>query len=148
MTNLITEFRFEIMIISVSLEYSSPLSVRMLWKKDNTEVDTKKTLKYEPPGRKEIIFKEEILMDIGLKKDKQSNEFQDMPTKIYMEVYTSKGYKPAGYIELNLKEYIKCMSYQNIELKLIKCADKGAKIKIGIKAKELSDENLYINFIT
>ena len=141
-TMIPSQFRFEIMVFSVSLEYSSPLSVRLSWKKDNTEVDTKKTIKYEPPGRKDIIFKEEIAMTVTLQKDKQTTEFQDKQTKLFMEVYTSKGYKPAGYLEINLKEYVNSKSYQNMELKMLKCADKSAKLRIGIKAKELLDENL------
>ena len=144
-SNLIpVQFNFDILVNSVSLEYTSPLSLRVSWKKEKSEVETKKTLKYEPSGRKELIFKEEISISATLFKDKITNEYQDKISKLYLEVYTSKGYRPAGYSELNLKEYVNLKDYNNLEIKVMKCADKNAKLKIGIKSHPSVDsENLY-----
>jgi hypothetical protein len=143
-SNLIpVQFNFEIYVNSVSLEYTSPLSLRVSFKKDKTEVETKKTLKYEPPGRKELVYKEKLSISATLYKDKQANNYQDKPAKMYLEVYTSKGYKPAGFSELNLKDYVDFKEYQMLDIKVLKCADKNSTINIGIKSHHSVDsENL------
>jgi hypothetical protein len=147
MTNLNSipvQYNFEIHVNSVSLEYTSPLSLRVSIKKDKTEVETKKTLKYEPPGRKELIYNEKLSMSATLFKDKQTNNYQDKPIKLYLEVYTSKGYKPAGFSELNLKDYVNLKEYQMLDIKVLKCADKNSTINIKIKSHHSIDsENLY-----
>jgi hypothetical protein len=138
------QYNFDIFVNSVSLEYTSPLSLRVSWKKDKSEVETKKTLKYEPPGRKELIYKEKLSMTATLYIEKHTNEYQDKPTKLYLEVYTSKGYKPAGFSEINLKEYINMKEYHMQDIKVLKCADKNSTINIGIRALHSVDsENMY-----
>jgi hypothetical protein len=118
--------------------------MRITLRKDNSEVSTKRTLKYEPPGRKEIIFKEELSITTTLSKDKNTKEFQDKTTRILAEVYTAKGYKPTGMVELNLKDYLNINTFQVQEVKLQKCTDKNARINFSIRAKSIENENLYL----
>jgi len=100
--------------------------------------------KFEPPGRKELIYNEKLSMSATLFKDKQTNNYQDKPIKLYLEVYTSKGYKPAGFSELNLKDYVNLKEYQMLDIKVLKCADKNSTINIKIKSHHSIDsENLY-----
>ena len=139
--NCLLNYKYVFFVNFVSIDYTSPLSIRVAIKKDKTALETK-TLKYEPPNRKEVSFKEEMSLSTKISKEKSSDPIEDQ-CKIFLEVYTAKGYKPAGYIDLNIKDYVGLNGKkQNIEVKLKKCADPNARINFDITSKEILEENM------
>jgi hypothetical protein len=141
---------FDLYYDFLTTDYSSSFNFKLCLKRGNKVYETKNTMKYECPGKKDIVIRETVsFSEIFNNYDQEEKMY-----KIYLQVYTKAGFKNATFAELNLSNILKEEDLNNIdkienkifELDFVKHPFGFLKLKInlsGIIQKEnISNESI------
>lgn len=141
---------FDLYYDFLTTDYSSSFNFKLCLKRGTKVYETKNTMKYECPGKKDILIRETV----SFSEKFNYNDQEEKMYKIYLQVYTKAGFKNATFAELNLNSILKgeeINSLENFENKIfeldfVKHPFGFLKLKInlsGIVQKEnLSSESI------
>jgi hypothetical protein len=135
-------FNLDLYYDFLTTDYSSSFNFKLCLKRGSKVYETKNTMKYESPGKKDVIIRETI----SFVENFVPNEQEEKIYKIYLQVYTKQGFKNATFAELNLSSILKGEEFNNFENKLfeldfVKHPFSFLKLKINLSGK-IEKENL------
>lgn len=100
-----SQFQFLILIDTITIDYKSSFSFKLIIKRGQRQIDTKNTYKYESPGPKEIKIDEELSITTSLTHNEDGSiGFKEKIYKVLLQVYTKQGFKSAAYSEINIAQ--------------------------------------------
>jgi hypothetical protein len=144
------QHQIEVTVKSLVAEYSSSFNFKISLKRANKQMETKTTLKYETPGRKEIEIGDDLsLITTFNAKNEEADvlEYNDKIYKMYLQVYTKQGFKSAASAELNLGQILNQLRIDKtlyspgkvFELEFAKHPFSYLRLKVIVNAKFLAE---------